>query len=173
VTLPDQLAAFKRLCQQHGLPLTVQRQAILETLASHKGHPTADEIFAEVRPRLPGVSRTTVYRVLETLVHVGVARKVCHPGATVRYETKTTRHHHLVCLYCNRLTDVEETSLNSLPFPDVGRLGFQIEDYSVQFRGICRACARKLSARRRGKGPQGPRRRGGLSQNKPSKGERR
>lgn len=173
MTFTAQLAAFKRLCQQHGLPLTVQRQVILESLARHKDHPTADDIFAEVRPRLPGVSRTTVYRVLETLVQVRVARKVCHPGATARYETKTNRHHHLVCLHCNRLTDVEEASLDSLPFPDVGRLGFQIEDYSIQFRGICRTCARRPSARRRGKGPQGLRRRAALSQDKPSKGERR
>ncbi len=47
---------------------------------------------------MPEISRTTVYRVLETLVRVGIERKVRHPGAAARYEVETHRHHHLVRL---------------------------------------------------------------------------
>ena len=127
------------------MPLTVQRRLILEALLRREDHPTVDRIFEDVRKRVPGVSRTTVYRVLETLVKVGVARKVCHPQATARFETKTERHDHLVCLRCEKVVDLEDSSLHRVPLPDARLHGFDIEDYSIYFRGICSGCTRKSS----------------------------
>jgi Fur family transcriptional regulator, peroxide stress response regulator len=137
---------LERIFREHDLPLTVQRRAVLEALSLRLDHPIADRIFDDVRKRMPEISRTTVYRVLETLVRVGIARKVCHPGAAARYEVKTHRHHHLVCLNCETMVDLEDASLDSLPLPSASS-GFHIEDYSIQFRGLCSDCARKLSAR--------------------------
>jgi Fe2+ or Zn2+ uptake regulation protein len=115
---------------------------ILESLAPRTDHPTADEILAGVRERAPEISRTTVYRVLEAFVRVGVARKVCHPGAAARYEIVRDRHHHLVCLVCGRMTDFEDPRLDRLPLPGSKADGFEATDYSIQFRGICATCAR-------------------------------
>ena len=137
---------FLQICRRHGLPLTVQRRVILEALAAHEDHPTTDRIFAEVRERLPGLSRTTVYRVLETLVKVGAARKVCHPGASARFEVKMSRHHHLVCLHCEKMVDLEDPSFDRIPLPAGRRLGFQVADYSIQFHGLCKDCLRRRSA---------------------------
>jgi Fur family peroxide stress response transcriptional regulator len=138
---------LEQMLRQHGLPLTVQRRAVLEALSLRLDHPFADQIFDDVRKRMPEISRTTVYRVLKTLVRVGVARKVCHPGSAARYEAATHRHHHLVCLNCETMVDLEDASLDSLPLPSASS-GFHIEDYSIQFRGLCSDCARKLSVRR-------------------------
>ena len=132
----------ERICRRHALPLTVQRRMILETLVPRTDHPTADEILADVRERAPEISRTTVYRVLEAFVRVGVARKVCHPGAAARYEIVRDRHHHLVCLLCGRMTDFEDPRLDRLPLPDSKANGFEATDYSIQFRGICARCAK-------------------------------
>ena len=136
------LEEAEQICRRHALPLTVQRRMILEALAPRSDHPTADEILAEVRERAPEISRTTVYRVLEAFVRVGVARKVCHPGAAARYEIVRDRHHHLVCLVCGRMTDFEDPRLDQLPLPDSKTNGFEVADYSIQFRGICARCAR-------------------------------
>jgi Fur family peroxide stress response transcriptional regulator len=144
-TNPSRIEAFEQLCRRQGMPLTVQRRLILEALLRREDHPTVDRIFEDVRRKVPGVSRTTVYRVLETLVKVGVARKVSHPQATARFETKTERHHHLVCFRCEKVVDLEDSSLNRVPLPDARLYGFDIEDYSIYFRGICSGCARKSS----------------------------
>jgi Fur family peroxide stress response transcriptional regulator len=140
---------FEEVCRRQGLPLTVQRRAVLEELVRRQDHPTADQVFKDVATRLPGVSRTTVYRVLETLVETGIARKVCHPGAAARFEVESHRHHHLVCLRCGRMTDVEDPRLDKLPFPDAGAHGFELTDYSIQFRGTCADCARAVAAAKR------------------------
>src|SRR5512144_2336301 len=94
----ERVATLERVCRREGVPLTIQRRAVLEALLEHDDHPTADQILADVRGRLPGVSRTTVYRVLETLVGLGLAAKSCHPGSGARFDPETDRHHHLVCL---------------------------------------------------------------------------
>ena len=64
----QRLESFERLCRERGLSLTVQRRAVLEAVLDRGDHPTADQVYDEVKERLPGLSRTTVYRVLETLV---------------------------------------------------------------------------------------------------------
>lgn len=122
--------------------MTVQRRLILEELVDRRDHPTADQVFESVRDRLPGLSRTTVYRVLDTFVEAGAARKVFHPDAVARFDPITERHHHLICQQCGKLADLEETS----ELRDVTKLmqkrptGFRITDYSINFTGICPDC---------------------------------
>jgi Fur family peroxide stress response transcriptional regulator len=137
------LAALEVACRRHGLPLTVQRRVILEALAARDDHPTADEILEQVRRRLPEVSRTTVYRVLDTLVRLRLAAKICSPGAGVRFDPKTDRHHHLVCVRCERVIDVEVPALNALPLPQARTRAFTIHDYSIHFRGLCAGCEKR------------------------------
>lgn len=140
---------FEELCRRRGIPLTVQRRAVLEELLGSRAHPTADRVLSGARKRVPGVSATTVYRVLELLVDMGLARKTCSPGNACRYDPHTHRHHHLVCLSCDRIIDLDEPSLNDLPLPARRRTGFELVDYSVQFRGTCARCLGRRGKRRR------------------------
>jgi Fur family peroxide stress response transcriptional regulator len=144
------IAALEAACRAEGMPLTVQRRTILEVLAERTDHPTADQVFAAVRTRMPDVSRTTVYRVLDTLVRLGLAVKTPHHGASVRFDPRTERHHHLVCTRCDRVIDLHAPELNVLRLPDTRRLGFEIDDFSLHIRGLCARCrAQRRSVRRR------------------------
>ena len=134
------LAAFERLCRDRGLALTVQRRTILQELLGRLDHPTAEQVYDAVRERLPGLSRTTVYRVLDTLVDLKAVRKVLHPDSVVRFDPTTQRHHHLVCERCAQLIDVDASVAPELRLPDVRRTGFRISDYSISFTGICKRC---------------------------------
>ncbi len=142
------LEEFTRACKAQGLPLTIQRRAVLEELAAVSGHPTADEVHARVSKRVPGLARATVYRALDALVGAGVARRVLHSGAAIRYEVKTHRHHHLVCTGCGKIVDLEDPALDNLPVPETGEHGFSIDDYTVQFFGRCPACTAGRRRRR-------------------------
>ncbi len=136
---------FEALCRQHGLSRTVQRRTIFEALLDREDHPTADQVYDLVKRRIPGVSLTTVYRVLDTLVEIGVITKLCHAGGTVRFDPKIHQHHHLVCLRCERILDLEDEKLNALALPDVSTQGFEIREFHVHLRGICPECRRKRS----------------------------
>jgi Fur family transcriptional regulator, peroxide stress response regulator len=137
------LAGFEDECRRRGLAVTVQRRTVFGELAGRRDHPTADQVYEAVRGRLPGLSRTTVYRVLEALVEAGLARKVHHAGGAARFDPTTARHHHLACEACGRLVDLEDELVPPLRLPETIGAGFGIKDYTVSFTGLCPACARK------------------------------
>ncbi len=143
----SRLRIFTQLCKERGIPVTVQRRAILEALLDSSEHPTVDDILTALRLRLPDLSHTTVYRVLELLIELGLARKTCSPGSQCRYDANIERHHHLVCLVCERMVDLEDASLNDIPIPDRRATGYELVDYSIQFRGTCPECLRKQKGR--------------------------
>jgi Fur family peroxide stress response transcriptional regulator len=157
-SLSHHIEQFERLCREQRLPVTTQRRAVFEAIIGRKDHPTADQIYDEVRERLPSISRTTVYRILDGLVQLGLITKICHPGSAARFDPKTHQHHHLVCLRCDTIIDLEEKRLNRLTWPDVRKHGFEIRDYHIHFRGICARCRDALSANRKGKRKSAPRR---------------
>jgi Fur family peroxide stress response transcriptional regulator len=148
----ERLQRFEELCRERGLALTVQRRRVLELILDRKDHPTADQIYDDVKKHLPGVSRTTVYRVLDTLVDIGVITKACSRGAATRFDPVTERHHHLLCAHCEKLIDIDDDQFaHRVELPDVGAFSFEIHDFCIQFSGICAACRKRLG--RRGPAP--------------------
>lgn len=137
------LRQFESLCRQRGLPLTVQRRDILKAVLQRDDHPTADQLYESLKGRIPGLSRTTVYRVLSTLVDMGVIRRLHHPGTAARFDGKIHRHHHLVCKKCDKVIDIHDATWDGVPLPDVRTDEFEIDDFSVHFTGICGECRRK------------------------------
>jgi Fur family peroxide stress response transcriptional regulator len=140
------LVALQAACRRHGLPLTTQRVVILETIAGRDDHPSADQVYELSRARLPSVSRATVYRVLNTLVRLGLAVKTCTPGSSVRFDPRTERHHHLVCVECERVMDIHVPALDALALPPTEGVCFEVQDYSIHFRGRCETCRRNGKA---------------------------
>ncbi|MBA3805819.1 MAG: transcriptional repressor, partial [Acidobacteria bacterium] len=54
-----------------GAQLTPQRAAVYHYLSEVTHHPTAEEVFLAVKPKLPRISLATVYKNLEALVQCG------------------------------------------------------------------------------------------------------
>lgn len=131
----------ERRCRELGVPLTVQRRAIYAVVAARHDHPTADQLFADLQARMPGISKATAYRTLDKLVELGLVRRVSHPGAMARFDAKVHRHHHLVCERCGAVADLESPALDRVALPRVLAEGFELRDYSVLIHGRCRACA--------------------------------
>ena len=127
-------------CRERGLALTPHRRAILSVVLDLDDHPTADRVHAALARRRVRVSRATVFRTLEQLVRLGVLAKTCHPGSSVRYDPRIDRHHHLVCLTCDRVIDISDARLDALPIPATRRFGFVVSDFNVQLRGKCQEC---------------------------------
>ena len=141
--LAARLQEFEEICRQKGLPVTTQRRVILEAVLQRDDHPTADQVYEAVQDRIPQLSRTTVYRTLDTLLELGVIRRVHLTGATGRFDGKIRRHHHLVCMQCNKIVDIDDESLDQVPIPRRKLQGFKVDDFSVQFSGTCLDCQTK------------------------------
>ncbi len=136
----DRLEAFIERCRQEGLKITPQRIAVYEILLGSKSHPTVEEIYEEVKKRYPFVSLATVYRTVETLEQVGLAKKVCYWGSSARYDANTDDHHHIICVGCGAIRDIYIDRDLDIPH-EVD--GFRISGYSVNVYGLCPDCRQK------------------------------
>jgi Fe2+ or Zn2+ uptake regulation protein len=125
---------------QRGLKVTPQRRAIVERLGLDDDHPDADDVCRQVASSMPDVSRTTVYNTLRALVDLGELIPVedAGPGGT-RYDTNPERHHHLLCLRCRRLADIQR-QFDGLDLPPRVRAGYRIVSTQVTFYGYCPEC---------------------------------
>jgi Fur family transcriptional regulator, peroxide stress response regulator len=141
--IAQRLKDFEALCRRSGVALTVQRRVVLQTVLERDDHPTADQILETVKHRVPGISRTTVYRVLEALAEMGVIRRLHHAGGAARFDGKVHRHHHMICKKCHKVIDLEDKKLDGLRISHVRGEGFEIEDFSVHLIGTCPACRKK------------------------------
>ncbi len=125
--------------------LTPQRRAILQVLEDNQGeHLSAEQIFFMVRARMPSIGMATVYRTLELFAGLGLLRKTSFDEGKFRYEFHDIdrhRHHHLVCVGCGRITEIEEDLLHQLE-RQVEEKGFQVIDHSLVIYGKCPTCLR-------------------------------
>jgi len=131
---------------------TRQRQVVLEELRRVTTHPTAAELFVQVRRRLPRISLGTVYRNLELLSREGVIRKLNLGGGEARFDGNTQHHEHLRCIRCGRVDDVGARP-EELVATDLARRGpaasggYQILGYRLEILGICPRCAQDSEAK--------------------------
>ena len=139
----QRLGQFIAAHRESGLPVTIQRRAVFEAILERQDHPTAERVYRAVRENLPQISRMTVHRILGTFVSLGLVAKTCHPGSAARFDPNIQQHHHLVCLDCGAIIDVEDPRLNNIPWPQVNPREFTIQDYHVHFRGRCARCQQK------------------------------
>lgn len=125
-----------------GSQLTPQRAAVFEYLSGVEHHPTAEEVYLAVRPKLPRLSLATVYKNLEALVNCGVASKLTYGDAAARYDIRTDHHYHTRCLDCGKLWDLEARDGSEIIKRIKPQPGFEVQDYRVELLGRCQECRR-------------------------------
>ena len=143
---PEQkLGRFVDESREKGLSVTPQRVAVFRKLISTDMHPTAEEIYDDLRKELPAISLATVYKTLETFEKFGFISKTRATGECARFDANLKPHHHLICKKCGRIEDLYDTSLEALKLPQPVRSRFEVEDYRIDFRGICEKCKTRLT----------------------------
>lgn len=132
---------------------TRQRAVILEELQRSRQHPTAEEVYASVRERLPRISLGTVYRNLDFLAERGIIRRLGSNGGSRRFDGDMTPHQHVLCLRCGKVGDI---FTDPAP-PDLDCLsarGFaRITGAQTVYEGICESCSQKTDACQKTPGP--------------------
>jgi Fe2+ or Zn2+ uptake regulation protein len=153
----DRLVELSRLCHEAGYPLTSQRRAVFEALLSRHDHPTAEDVFEQVRASLPEIHRATVYRTLDRLVELGVAARAHRVGHAARFDPNVDRHDHAVCVRCGAMEDVEPVDARATPLPHAAALaarGFEVIAHSVQVQVLCPACRAQAGTSSRPRSPE-------------------
>jgi Fur family ferric uptake transcriptional regulator len=126
------------------LRITNQRDVILSELRAVKTHPTADELYTQVRSRLPRVSLATVYRNLEWLNEQGLAKKIEVGGRQKRFDGDISEHYHVRCQKCGRVADIEMDVLENLEGCISESCGFTVTGHRLEFTGLCSECTQRV-----------------------------
>ena len=119
-----------------------QRDAILENLLSRYDHPTAEEVYADVKNIFPNISLATVYRNLKFLSDDGVIRSIITKDA-VHYDAHTNGHRHVICNKCGKIFDIDVDVTEDVIKKAENCFDGEIENCKLIFYGICSDCKKK------------------------------
>ncbi len=136
----EEIFTVLRAC---ALRLTKTRKALVELFFRHETPLSVPDILSELKGVMVMVNKTTVYRELERLEKLRIVDTV-NLGDRKRYYELASRghHHHLVCLRCDRVTDIDvnERSLLVQEQRMNREKQFTILRHSLEFFGLCGAC---------------------------------
>ncbi|NWJ48496.1 MAG: transcriptional repressor [Chloroflexi bacterium] len=141
------------ICQklrENGKKVTPQRRLIYKALEGKTTHPTAEDIYNDVRAVIPDISLATVYKTLRELVESRFLLEIQVDGDSSRFDPRTDPHSHLKCigfkvgtngeyLPCGRLEDIS-TTYPTLHVSPEELHGYKLIGNEVMFLGYCPAC---------------------------------
>ncbi len=120
---------------------TRQRRKVLEALSARSDHPTAEDVYRDLRTQGEPVSLATVYRTLRSLEQEKLASALHGAGAD-RFDASVEPHYHLVCEVCGKTVDLDtpyDTSIDEA----ARQVGVEIRGHTLLFYGRCPACVRE------------------------------
>jgi Fur family peroxide stress response transcriptional regulator len=120
----------------NGLRMTRQRREVYKSLMANRVHPTAQDVFLEVKDKLPQISLATVYNCLEALTQHGIIRQVHFDRESCRYCPNLHEHGHFHDQSTGKIHDV--TFKPGIRLEDVLELppGTTISNIELTLRGI-------------------------------------
>ena len=120
---------------------TAQREAILKELRSVKSHPTADELYATLRTKMPTISLGTVYRNLDQMSQAGIIQKLETAGKQKRFDGDVSEHHHLRCTVCGAVSDLDSDVFAKINFEmRIIMEQLECESFYLELSGKCPRC---------------------------------
>lgn len=131
---------MSKMLKSAGLRQTDARVGVLSVLSESGEALSQDQIASKLAEIAP--NKTTIYRVLESLVRKGVVHKAFTRDRSVYFElagncSDRQCHPHFTCTNCEQttcLTDVD------IPLASIGRKGYEIHHQKVEIQGLCPSC---------------------------------
>ena len=123
--------------------MTKQKALIWDILSNTKSHPTADWVYEKARKEMPNISLGTVYRNLQLLVTEGQVRELNYGKGFSRFDADMNPHCHFVCEVCGNIEDLPILLQEDLVAAAQAQLKGRIEDYRLEFYGVCAYCKQK------------------------------
>lgn len=133
--------AVRRL-RERGFRITRGRRLVLDALERAERPLSPYGLRDALAERGEPVDTVTIYRILETLEHNGLAHRVAFSGGYLpcRLEDHPGCHHHLICRECGVVEEVDCPGMAAVERDAAVGSRFRIERHLVEFVGLCPAC---------------------------------
>lgn len=119
-----------------------KRDAILEYLRSTDQHPSAETVYAGLKPQIPDLSLGTVYRNLSLFKQQGLAVSLGTVNGVERFDGNTAPHVHFICGRCGCVRDLPGIRIpTELTSAAAQQATAAIDQCQLTFTGTCNTCA--------------------------------
>lgn len=124
-----------------GSRLTSHRLALLRLLAASERHPSAAQLYKQLRIQFPTISLATIYKTLALLKEEGEVLEI-NLNSDRHYDgNKPYPHPHLVCNQCGQILDADEVDyLTTIKEEIRTNYEFQVVHSQLLFFGLCSQC---------------------------------
>ena len=121
------------------------RTALVEILSAHHEPITVPDLLLALSKKKISANKTTIYRELAALKHERIVQEVQFGENKKRYElVSEDHHHHLICLECDRVEDIElANDLTTIEKKISRNNRFKILNHALEFYGLCAVCQGK------------------------------
>jgi Fur family ferric uptake transcriptional regulator len=143
--MENRIDRIKKQLHSQSYKLTPQREATVRVLLENEeDHLSAEDVYFLVKDKAPEIGLATVYRTLELLSELKVVDKINFGDGVSRYDLRQEGaahfHHHLVCMECGAVDEIQEDLLGDVEKQVENRWHFLIKDHRLTFHGICHRC---------------------------------
>lgn len=124
--------------RESGAKITSQRIAILKLLRGRTDHPSADQIYSELKEEFPTISFATIYSTAQLLAASNLIQILTIDEKRVHFDPNPDLHAHFLCRECGELMDVsiDRETLERMHLLVPG----DIESVQLFMYGTCAGC---------------------------------
>jgi Fur family ferric uptake transcriptional regulator len=143
--MENRIERIKKHLHSQSYKLTPQREATVRVLLENEeDHLSAEDVYLLVKEKSPEIGLATVYRTLELLTELKIVDKINFGDGVSRYDLRQEGaahfHHHLVCIECGSVDEIQEDLLDDVESIVERDWNFKIKDHRLTFHGICHRC---------------------------------
>lgn len=133
----------KEKLENNGFRITPQRLSIFSFLVESKSHPSAEDVYQQVKKEFPNISFDTVNRTLLSLLEKGLIKLIESGYGPRRFDANLKPHYHFRCLHCKRIIDFQSKEYDNVNVPEKLKKKYKIIKQEIILTGICPECISK------------------------------
>ena len=124
--------------------ITPQRVELIRLIAASEGHPSASQLYNQIKVQFPTMSLATVYKTLDLLKEVGEVLEIGLRDDSHYDGNKPYPHPHLICMKCQKIMDGElDATVGKIVQEVENNFGFRVVKHQLDFYGLCPDCQKK------------------------------
>ncbi|TGM96695.1 peroxide-responsive transcriptional repressor PerRA [Leptospira dzoumogneensis] len=135
--MKDSYERTKKILEEAGINVTVQRLQMANLLLSEPQHLTADQVFHLVNEHMPNASRATVFNNLKLFSEKGIVHLLELKSGITLYDSNLGNHHHAIDEETGEIFDIDldsklqEKILSELKKDFTAKTGKTLEDCNL------------------------------------------
>jgi Fur family ferric uptake transcriptional regulator len=141
----SELDSLIRRLQALGHKTTPARVGVIAAVLAQSGHFSVDDILRTAH----NVGRATVFRTMRLLTDLDILCRVLLEDGSLHYRVsrRDDHHHHLVCVSCGNVRDLEDCAVGDLIQDLAAATDYDIQGHWLEFYGRCASCRSPVTAR--------------------------